>query len=324
MRILAHAAAALLLAAGLTPAHAADDYPAAYPIHWVVPYAAGGGSDIVARNLQEGMSKVLSQTIIIDNKPGAATAIGAEYVAHAKPDGYTILSGDTATLAANPPLYPRLAYDPQRDFAPVGLMARFNMILVVNPSVPAHGMKEFMAWARAQKDGVSYGTPGAGSPHHLATELFRARTGLNLKHVPYRGAAPAVQDVMSGQVPMMFVDSASGQQYIASGKLRALAVASKDRLPGMPDVPTLIESGLPDFEAYAWQGLVVPKGTPQPVIDKLNAALNETLKSPTVIEKFKAMGLEVIPSTPRALDDYARAERAKWTQVIQDAHITIE
>jgi len=142
MRIFAHVAAVLALAFGLTPAHAAD-YPKAYPIHWVVPYAAGGGSDIVARNLQEVMSKALGQTIIIDNKPGAATAIGAEYVAHAKPDGYTILSGDTATLSANPPLYPHLAYDPQRDFAPVGLMARFNMILVVNPSVPVHNMKEF-------------------------------------------------------------------------------------------------------------------------------------------------------------------------------------
>lgn len=324
MRILAHVAAILAFTFGLAQAQAADDFPKSHPIEWVVPYAAGGGSDIVARNLQEGMSKALGQTIIINNRPGAATAIGAEYTARAKHDGYTVLSGDTATLAANPPLYPHLAYDPQRDFAPVGLMARFNMILVVNPSVPAHNMKEFMEWAKSQKDGVHYGTPGAGSPHHLATELFRARTGLNLIHVPYRGAAPAVQDVLGGQIPMMFVDSASGQQYIAAGKLRPIAVASKKRLDNMPDVPTLIESGLPDFEAYAWQGMVVPKDTPQPVIDKLNAALNEALKSPAVVEKFKAMGLETLSSTPKELDDYARAERTKWTKVIQDANIRID
>ena len=325
MRIFIRAAAALLFAASLAPAaHAASDFPKEHPIDWIVPYPAGGGTDIVARTLQPGMSKILGQNIIIENKPGAATAIGAEFVAHAKPDGYTILSGDTATLSANPPLYPHLAYDPQRDFAPIGMMARFNMILVVNPSVPVHNMQEFIDWAKAQKNGVHYGTPGAGSPHHLTTELFRARTGLDLIHVPYRGAAPAIQDVLGGQIPMMFVDSASGQQYIASGKLRPLAVASKTRLPSMPEVPTLIEAGYPGFEAYAWQGLVAPKGTPETVVDQLNTALTETLKSPEVIEKFKALGLEVTPSSPRQLGDYAAAERKKWTKVIQESHITIE
>ena len=171
---------------------------------------------------------------------------------------------------------------------------------------------------------MQYATPGTGSPHHLAGALFALRTGLDLVNVPYRGAAPAIQDVMSGQVPVMFVDSASGKQYIADGKLRALAVASKKRLDILPNVPTLIESGLPGFEAYAWQGLVAPKGTPEDVVNKLNEALNETLKSPDVIAKFKGLGLEITPSTPRQLDDYARAERTKWTKVIKDAHITIE
>lgn len=318
----ARAAAALLIATALAPAHA-DDYPTR-PIEWVVPYPAGGGTDIVARTLAENMSKSLGQTFIISNKPGAATAIGADYAARAKPDGYTVLSGDTATLAANPPLYPKLSYDPQKDFASVGLMARFSLILVVNPQVPVKNMPEFLAWAKAQSDGVNYGTPGAGSPHHLATELFRLRTGLNLVHVPYRGAAPAVQDVIGGQIPMMFVDSASGQQYIASGRLRAIAVANKTRLDTLPDVPTLIESGLSDFEAYAWQGMVVPKNTPQPVIDKLNKALVETLKSPAVIEKFKSMGLETIPSTPQELDAYARDEREKWTRVVREAGIKVD
>jgi tripartite-type tricarboxylate transporter receptor subunit TctC len=324
MRTLIRAAAALLFAVSLAPAHAASDFPKEHPINWIVPYPAGGGTDIVARTLQVGMSKALGQDIVVQNKPGAATAIGAEFVAHSKADGYTILSGDTATLAANPPLYPHLGYDPQRDFSPIGMMARFNMILVVNPSIPVHNMKEFIAWAKAQKHGVQYATPGTGSPHHLAGALFALRTGLDLVNVPYRGAAPAIQDVLSGQVPMMFVDSASGKQYIADGKLRALAVASKKRLDILPNVPTLIESGLPGFEAYAWQGLVAPKGTPEEVVNKLNEALNETLKSPEVIAKFKALGLEITPSTPRQLDDYARAERTKWTKVIKDAHITIE
>ena len=324
MRTFIRAAAALLFAVSLAPAHAASDFPKEHPINWIVPYPAGGGTDIVARTLQAGMSKALGQDIIVQNKPGAATAIGAEFVAHAKADGYTILSGDTATLAANPPLYPHLGYDPQRDFTPIGMMARFNMILVVNPSIPVHDMKEFIAWVKAQKHGVQYATPGTGSPHHLAGALFALRTGLDLVNVPYRGAAPAIQDVLSGQVPMMFVDSASGKQYIADGKLRALAVASKKRLDILPNVPTLIESGMPGFEAYAWQGLVAPKGTPEEVVNKLNEALNETLKSPEVIAKFKALGLEITPSTPRQLDDYARAERTKWTKVIKDAHITIE
>jgi len=324
MRTFLRAAAALLFAVSLAPAHAASDFPKEHPINWIVPYPAGGGTDIVARTLQVGMSKVLGQDIIVQNKPGAATAIGAEFVAHSKADGYTLLSADTATLSANPPLYPHLGYDPQRDFAPIGMMARFNMILVVNPSIPVHDMKEFVAWVKAQKHGVQYATPGTGSPHHLAGALFALRTGLDLVNVPYRGAAPAIQDVMSGQVPMMFVDSASGKQYIADGKLRAIAVASKKRLDILPGVPTLIESGLSGFEAYAWQGLVAPKGTPEEVVNKLNEALNETLKSPEVIAKFKALGLEITPSTPRQLDDYARAERTKWTKVIKDAHITIE
>ncbi|HYG42916.1 MAG TPA: tripartite tricarboxylate transporter substrate binding protein [Bordetella sp.] len=315
------AAAALLLAAGAMPSQAAD-YPTR-AIEWVVPYPAGGGTDIVARTLAGKMSVSLGQPLIVANKPGAATAIGADYVARAQPDGYTMLSGDTATLAANPALYPQLSYDPATDLKSVGLMARFAMILVVNPSVPAKTLDELRAWIKSQSNGVDYATPGSGSPHHLATELFRLRTGLNLVHVPYRGAAPAVQDVIGGQVPMMFVDSATGQQYIASGRLRAIAVASAERLASMPDTPTLIELGLDEFEAYAWQGLLVPKGTPDAIVDRLNTALRGALDSADVREKFKAMGLEAIPSTPQEMTAYAQAEREKWSKVIRDSKITV-
>ncbi|NYT37458.1 tripartite tricarboxylate transporter substrate binding protein [Allopusillimonas soli] len=316
------AAAACVLASGSLTARA-QTYPTR-PVEWVVPYQAGGGTDIVARTVAEKMAAELGQSIVIVNKPGAATAIGAAYAARAKPDGYVMLTGDTATLAANPALYPGLAYDPQKDFDTVGLLARFAMILVVNPAVPVHNLQEFVEWAKQKKEGVSYGTPGAGSPHHLATELFKQKTGLNLVHVPYRGAAPAVQDVMGGQIPCMFVDSATGQQYISSGMLRPIAVASKERLANLPEVPTLIESGMEGFEAYAWQGLLVPKGTPHSAIETLSKALQSALKDAAIRKKFSDMGLEAIPGTPREMADYASAEREKWGTLIHDAGIKVQ
>ena len=305
----------LALAGAAGPAAAAEPYPAK-PIEWVVPYPAGGGTDVVARTLAEAMGKALGQPIIINNKPGAATNIGAEYVAHAKADGYVLLSADTATLAANPFLYTKLAYSAEKDFAPIGLTVRFPMILVVNPQVPVKTLAEFKAWAKTQ-NGANYATPGAGSPHHLATELFRAQAGLQLTHVPYRGAAPAVQDVVAGQVPFMFVDTASGYQFIAAGKLRPIGVASPRRVPNFETIPTLQEQGLKGFEAYAWQGLVAPAGTPPEVIAKLNAALLGALGSTAIKARLQTLGLESIPGTPRQMADYAAAERAKWSQVIQ-------
>lgn len=294
------------------------------PIEWVVPYPAGGGSDVVARTLAGPMSKALGQSLVVMNKPGAATNIGAEYVARAKPDGYVLLTADTATLAANPSLYPKLGYSAEKDFAPVGLMARFPMLLVVNPSVPAKNFAEFSAWAKSQKDGINFATPGSGSPHHLATELFRERTGLKLVHVPYKGAAPAVQDVGGGQVPFMFVDTASGASFIQAGKLRAIGVASPKRVSGFDSVPTLVEQGLKDFEAFAWQGLVVPTGTPQNVVDTLSKALTSALDSPAVKSRFQALGLEVTPSTPAQMGTYAKTEREKWGRVIRAADIRLD
>lgn len=294
------------------------------PIEWVVPYNAGGGSDVVARVVSEPMSKTLGQSIVILNKPGAATNIGADYVARAKADGYTILTADTATLAANPFLYKKLTYNVEKDFDTIGLMARFPLILVVNPKIPAKNLKEFIAWAKSQPQGVNYGSPGTGSPHHLATELFKMDTGLKLTHVPYKGAAPAVQDVMGGQVPFMFVDTAGGYQYIEAGKLVAIGVASPQRVPGFDKIPTLAEQGLKGFEAYAWQGIVAPDGTPKEAIDKLNKALNDALASPQVKERFKTLGLEAIPSSPQEMADYAKSEREKWGKVIKANHLTLD
>ncbi len=294
------------------------------PIEWVVPYPAGGGSDVVARTLAEPMGKLLGQNFVVNNKPGAATNIGADYVAKGRADGHLLLTADTATLAANPSLYARLPYDPERDFVPVGLIARFPMILVVNPVVPAKDLKSFIAWAKAQPGGSSYASPGAGSPHHLTTELFRERSGLQMTHVPYRGAAPAVQDVIGGQVPFMFVDTAAGYAHIASGKLRAIGIASPAPVKHFEAIATLASQGLQGFEAYAWQGLVVPAKTPPEVVAQLGKALLTALDSTTVKARFQVLGLEATPGTPQQMAAYAKAERAKWGQVIRASGIKLD
>ena len=313
--LLATAALALPLAAAAFPDK---------PIEWVVPYPPGGGSDVVARTLAEPMGKALGQTLVVNTKPGAATNIGADYVAKAKAGGHVILTADTATLAANPSLYAKLTYSAEKDFAPIGLMARFPMLLVVNSAVPVKNLAEFSAWPRKQPEGVNDATPGSGSPHHLATELFRERTGLKLVHVPSRGAAPAVQDVVGGQVPFMFVDTASGYPHIASGKLRATGVASPKRVANFESIPTLAEQGLKGFEAYAWQGLVAPAATPPAVIEQINKALVGALGTTAVKARFQTLGLEAIPSTPAQMAAYAKAEREKWGQVIRAADIRVE
>lgn len=320
LRWLGAVAAALAFA---QPALAANDYPSR-PIEWVIPYPAGGGTDIVGRVLAETMSKSLGQPIIVANKPGAATAIGASYTARAKPDGYVIMSADTATLAANPALYSRLTYDPATDFTDLGLTVRFPLILVVNNDVPANNVQEFIEWAKQQDGGVDFGTPGAGSPHHLAAELFRIQTGLDLVHIPYKGAAPAVQDVLGGQLPFMFLDAAAATPLIESKMLRGLGVASPERLPTFPELGTLHEQGIDNFEAYAWQGVVGPKGLPQDVVDRLNQDLQTALANPELVKRFQEMGLEITPSTAAEMTEYSNAEREKWSKVIKEAGIRLD
>lgn len=294
------------------------------PLEWIVGYAAGGGSDIVARTVAEAMSQSLKQTIVINNKPGAATNIAADYVAKATDKTHTLLTADFATLAANPSLFAKLPYDSDRDFAPVGMLARFPLLLVVAPNLPVKNFKEFLAWAQANKDGTNYASAGTGSPHHLATELLRERTGLKLVHTPYRGAAPAVQDLMGGQVPFGLMDSASVQQYVVAGKLRAIGVASPKRLPTMSDVPTLAEQGLTGFEAYAWQGLVVPAGAPKEAVARLNKALVDALNSTPVKARFQTLALEALPGTPEQMAEYTHAERERWGKLIRANNIKLD
>lgn len=294
------------------------------PIEWVVGYAAGGGSDVVARVVADEMTKSLGRTIIVNNKPGAATNIAADYVAKSRDIGNVMLTADFATLAANPALFAKLPYQPEKDFVPVGMLARFPLLLVVAPKVPAKNFKEFLAWAKAQPAGLGYASAGAGSPHHLAAELLRERTGLNVQHVPYRGAAPAVQDLIGGQVEWGLMDSAAVQQHLSSGKLRAVGVASAKRLATFPDIPTLAEQGLTGFEAYAWQGLVVPAATEPAVVSALGKALQAALQSTPVKARFQTLSLEALPGTPEQMAAYAKSERERWGKLIRDNGIRVD
>ena len=294
------------------------------PVEWVVGYAPGGGSDVVARMLADAMGKSMQQTFIVVNKPGAGANIAADHVAKTRSPEHTVSTVDSAVLAANPFLYSKLAYSAEKDFALAGMIARFPLVLVVGPNAPVKNLAEFLAWARSDPKGISYGSPGAGSPHHLAVELFRAQAGLALTHVPYRGAAPAIADVVGGQLPFMFVDTSSGGPFISSGKVRAIGVASPQRLKTMGDVPTLAEQGLPGFEAYAWQALVVPAATKPATVEALNKALNAALNSDDVKARMQTLGIEPLPTTAAEATRYAAQERERWGRVIRDAHIRLD
>ena len=294
------------------------------PLRWVVPYPAGGGTDVLARTVAEAMRQTLGQQIVVDNRPGASTNIGGQAVATAKADGYTIMSADNAILAYNEHLFSKLPFSPQNDFTYVGGISRFPLALVVHPSFEAKTMKEFLAYVRANPGKVNYASPGNGSPHHLAMEMFKNRTKTFLTHIPYRGAAPAMADVMGGQVPCMFLDLASGLSVIQSGKVRALAIGSAKRIATLPDVPTLGEVGVADTEVFAFQGILGPKGLPANVTQRLNADLNKALASPAVVKRMQDFGMEALPGTPEQFRALARAEAKRWGEVIKAAGVKLD
>ena len=295
------------------------------PVRMIVPFAAGGGTDFFARTVGAKLGEQLGQTIIIDNKPGAATIIGAEVAARSAPDGYTALIADSTTLAVNPSLYKKLPYDPAKDFSSVTLTARFAMVLVVNPNISkATTVKEFIEEAKKDPGKISYASVGAGTTHHLTMELFQQRTDIKLIHVPYKGAGPAIQDMVGGQVPVMFVDLAAGGPMIKAGKLRVLAVASPKRIAALPNVPTFAEQGIAQFEAWAWQGLTVPTGTPKEIIAKLNAEYAKVVADPVVRQKLVDAGVEPVTSSPEEMNAYIKSETAKWAQVIKQSDIKID
>ncbi|MGB3290607.1 MAG: tripartite tricarboxylate transporter substrate binding protein [Burkholderiaceae bacterium] len=312
-------AASLLGLAGMSQAAPWPEHP----VQWVIPYPAGGGSDVIGRLVASSLEKTLGQTVVVENKPGAGTIIGASFVQAAKPDGYVIGTADSGTLAFNPSLYSALQYDPAK-FTYIGGLARFPLMLAVKADSPFKSLDDVLQAARKEPGKLTSASAGTGSPHHLALEMFKQRAGVDVLHVPYKGAAPALQDILGGQVSFGFVDSAAAQSNIKAGKLRVLAVATPKRIDLLPNVPTMAEAGVKNFTAYAWQGLVGPGGLPAGVVDKLSADLQAALKSPEVDGKIRAMGVEPLPMTAGDFKAYAEAQRSEWADVIKKAGIKLD
>ena len=275
-------------------------------LRWVVPYPPGGGTDVLGRTLAEAMRGPLGMSIVVENKPGASTHIAAQDVARAAPDGRTVLQADNALMAFNEHLFKKLPVDPDKDFSYIGGIGKFPLALVLHPDFPARNFKEFMAYVRANPGKVNYASPGNGSPHHLAMEMFKHHTQTFMVHIPYRGAAPALQDVMAGQVPVMFLDLASGLTTLQSGKVRAIAYGGRERSALLPGVPTLIEQNVREVEVFAFQGLLGPAGMPPATVQRLNAELNKALANTTVLKRFLDFGMEPMPGTPEQFRTFAR------------------
>jgi tripartite-type tricarboxylate transporter receptor subunit TctC len=321
MRLL-HFVLVVCLVAVFAIDHAWALYPER-PIRIVVPFAPGGGTDVVARTLAQEMSGDLGVSVVIENKPGAGTIIGTQAVAASAPDGYTLLMG-TFSHAVNSSLNSNLPYDPHRDFAPVALIARSFNIVVVNPKSSIRSITDLIAVAKANPDKVSYGTFGVGTSAHLAGELFKEMAKVNLTAVPYKGAAPAITDLIGGQIQVMFTTIASAASLVESGQLRAIAVTSAERSPAFPQLPTVAEGGVPGYAAESWYGLFAPAGTPVEIIDRLNQSAALAVRS----ESFKKLGanegLVMVARPPEELDRYVRGEEERWRRVIQDAGIKVE
>ncbi len=312
-----------VLSAGV--AHAAQDGYPSKQIRWIVPYPAGGGSDFLARTIGQELTTRIKQPVVVDNKPGGNTAIGAAETARAAADGYTMLSADNGTLVFNSVLYQKLSYDAEKDLAPVTLMGRFPMILVVGPQSKIDSAKDFIAKAKSKDGGgMNYASAGAGSPHHLAMELLKVEAGLNLVHVPYRGAAPALADVAGGQLPAMMVDLAAGAGFINGGKVKPLAVANPTRLAQLPDVPTFAELGLDKVQAAALVGVVVPAKTPASVIDALNKQVVAAVQTPAVRQRLIEFGIEPVGNTPAEYAKLLQDERQRWHQLIRELGIKLD
>jgi tripartite-type tricarboxylate transporter receptor subunit TctC len=301
----------------IAPLAAAQSF-AAKPLSLVVPYAPGGPTDAMARTLAMALKPVLDQTVIVENRAGAGANIGAEFVARAEPDGYTMLFGTSAPLAINPYLYPKLNYDPFKSFAPVIQIGYLPNVLVIHPSIPAHDVQELIAYAKAHPGKLSFASSGNGASSHLAGALFNMRAGTDIQHIPYKGTGPALNDLLGGQVSMSFTDVLTALPHIQAGKLRVLGVTSLERSVALPDVPTLSEQGLKDFDASVFFGIVVPAATPRSTIDQLNAAFARVLADPDVKGRLEKQGLQAPPQyTPGQLAAYMRSEAAKWREVIQ-------
>lgn len=319
-RLLARCALAACLTPAL-PAAMAQTYPAK-PITLVVPHSAGGTSDILARTVAAEAAKTLGQTIVIDNKGGANGTIAAKQVASSAPDGYTLLLATASTHGINPSLYSRISYDAVKDFTPVTLLATVPNVLVVGPNVKAGNVQELIAFIRSQGDKTNMGSAGAGTPGHLAGEMFKSETKLQFTHVPYKGGSPAITDLIGGQIDFMFTTIPGVLPHVKAGSLRALAVTSPERSSAMPDVPTMAESGLPGFQAVSWHGIVAPAGTPDAVVAQLNQALTGALAAPEVKQRLMEEGARASGVNTAEFGKFIQTEMAAWAKAVKDSGAT--
>jgi tripartite-type tricarboxylate transporter receptor subunit TctC len=322
-RLAAIAIAATAVAA--TAVQAADNFPS-HPVQMIIPFAAGGPTDIVGRIMSAKMGELLGQTFVVEDRAGAGGNIGAEFVAKGTPDGYTLLFATVSTNAINPGLYKHMPYDAVKDFAPVARVGVTPTLLLVNPSMGVTDLKSLIALLKANPNKYNYGSSGVGSILHLCGEEFKAMAGgLDITHVPYKGSAPMDTDLLGGQITMAFDATPTALPLAQSGKLRALGAGMLKRLAAMPDLPTLDEQGLKGFECYTWNSILAPAGTPQPVVDKLNAAANKALADPQVIDSLKKAGVDPTPgSTPQTTADFVKAELAKWAPIIKASGAQVE
>jgi tripartite-type tricarboxylate transporter receptor subunit TctC len=310
-----------LFAAG--PVAAADPYPTK-PIRIIVPFPPGGPADALARTVGDRLAQSMGQSVVIDNRPGAGGNIGMELGAKAAPDGHTLILAPAGNLTVNPSLYRNVPYDVGRDFAPVTVIAAVPNVLVVNPQLPASNLGELIAYAKANPGKLNYSSPGPGSGAHLAGELLRSSAGIDIMHVPYNGIAPAVTAVVSGDVQIMFAGSPSALPQAASGKLRAIAVASAKRIAAAPSIPTMDESGLPGFDVTSWYSIVAPAGTPPAVVDRLQKEIARALDNAEVKAKLAALGAEPVGNSPAEFAAMIKVEAAKWGKIVKDANIRVE
>jgi tripartite-type tricarboxylate transporter receptor subunit TctC len=315
-------AAVLCLGALAQPALAAG-FPER-PIVMIVPFAPGGSTDLVARLVAAKMSEGLGQQVIVENRGGAGGNLGAAAVAKADPDGYTILMGTVATHALNPALYKKIPYDAEKDFAPISLLVNVPNVLTVNPNFPAKTVQELVKIAKENPGKYSYASSGSGSPLHLSGELFKKIAGVDIVHVPYKGSGPALVDVIAGQVPIQFDNLPSSTEHIKSGRLRALAVTTAERVPTFPDLPTIAESGLAGYDTYSWNALFAPAGTPKEAVDKLNAEAVKAVNDPKVKAKLAEFSAVVVGSTPEQLGEHVSKELAKWKPIVAESGAQID
>jgi tripartite-type tricarboxylate transporter receptor subunit TctC len=294
------------------------------PVRIIVPYPAGGTSDILARTVSVKLSDIWGQSVVVENKPGANGNVGAEFVAKSPPDGYTLLLADVGAIAISPSVYTTLGFDPNKDFSPVTMVAYSPHILAVNPNLPVKSVKELIDYSKAQKGKLNYAASSVGSAPHLAGVDFAARTGTQWAYIPYKGGAQAITDVIGGQADVLFNGMLATYPHVKSGKLRILAVSSAERMPAIPDVPTVAESGVAGFQTGSWQGVLAPPNTPRPVVQKINADLIKVLGDAETREKLAAQGAIVRTQTPEQMATFIRDETARWAKVVKDAGVKIE